>query len=202
MSIKQIWSDFKPEQNEISALLSAAEFTKTKSHSPLKKLKQKIALSIVLSILITVLYFIPLYIFTLWTFRLAMIIVLLTNVFLIFKSWQLYKSIEVNISPSASLKKHLQSIHTNFIKWQQLQQKIGVIIFPVATTGGFTLGLVMGSGKELSDFAAKPVIWIVLIITIILFALSGLWFTKKMFKLAYGKQLKSIEQNISELDNK
>jgi hypothetical protein len=201
MSIEKIWREASTENEELNQMLGKLDVIQLNSQSPLKQLKNRTGVSIVFGVLIILLYLVLFYYFKLWTFRLAIIIVVGANLWLLLKTVKLYQSIMVIISPFASLKEQLTTTLDNFHQWWKLQQKIGLIIFPIAITGGFTLGLVAGSGKALDSYMNKPVVWIVLGVSLIVFAFLGLRLTKKMYSLSYGKQLESLKENIRLLEN-
>ena len=201
MSIEKIWREASTENEELNQMLGKLDVIQLNSQSPLKQLKNRTGVSIAFGVLIILLYLVLFYYFKLWTFRLAIIIVVGANLWLLLKTVKLYQSIMVIISPFASLKEQLTTTLDNFHQWWKLQQKIGLIIFPIAVTGGFTLGLVAGSGRALDSYMNKPFVWIVLFISLLVFAFLGLRLTKKMYSLSYGKQLESLKENIRLLEN-
>ena len=201
MSIEKIWREASTENEELKKMLGKLDVIQLNSQSPLKQLKNRTGVSIAFGVLIILLYLVLFYYFKLWTFRLAIIIVVGANLWLLLKTVKLYQSIMVIISPFASLKEQLTTTLDNFHQWWKLQQKIGLIIFPIAVTGGFTLGLVAGSGRALDSYMNKPFVWIVLFISLLVFAFLGLRLTKKMYSLSYGKQLESLKENIRLLEN-
>ncbi len=66
------------------------------------------------------------------------------------ESWKLYKKIPDTIIPSLSLKNQLLENYNGFQHWWSLQLKTSVLVYPIATAGGFILGGVLGSGKTVA----------------------------------------------------
>ena len=200
MSIEKMWKELEADDVDLKDVFYNQDFKTTTSLNPIITLKQTIGISIVLAIIVNVLYLIPLFLISLWTFRLALIIIIVANIWITIRSWHLYQSIETRISPSVPLKKQLQMTLDNIKKWWRLQQKISLIVFPIAVVGGYTLGLVIGSGKSLQTFIANPYTWVKLGIAIIVISIFGFWLINKAFKKAYGKHLEALEENLRQLN--
>ena len=73
-------------------------------------------------------------------------------------------------------------------------------MYPVAATGGFMLGGVVGSGKTVEAFLYRPSILIILVITVAIITPVCYYLAKLMFKYAYGRHLKKLKELIDELN--
>jgi len=80
------------------------------------------------------------------------------------------------------MKRHCESITT----WLNNQQKVALIIYPVSATGGFMLGGVIGSGKSVEVLMSKPVVILVLIVTIIILVPICYYLAKWMCNYSFG----------------
>jgi hypothetical protein len=199
MSIEQIWKELEADEVEFDAL-HKADLVSAASINPLVKLKHTIGISIGLAIFFNLLYLVLVFLISFWTFRLALVVIILSNVWITINSWRLYHSIDIRISPFLPLKQQLQTTLDNVKKWWRLQQRISLIVFPIACVGGYAFGLVIGSGKSLETFIANPYSWVKIAIATIIVASAGYWAINKAFKKAYGKQLQALEENLKLLN--
>jgi hypothetical protein len=115
-----------------------------------------------------------------------------------FDSYKLYKLIS-KIAPF-NLKQQLERNYAALSRWRTLQLRASLVIYPVAVSGGFILGGVVGSGKPAEQFLYNPKIIVALAITVIVLTPVCYFLAKWMFKVAYGKHMISLKAIIDELE--
>ena len=200
MDLENIWQQAGSKDDMLNRILQQKNFDHLHSKLPLKKLKKNLLSGIAWAILITAGYLVLFYFIHIWQVYVALSIVIAFNIWIIILTWRLYKTIQDTITPSNSLKQELQKNYDGFQKWWAIQARLGLYVYPVAATGGFMLGGVVGSGKTVEAFLYRPSILITLAITIAIITPLCYYLSKWMFKYAYGRHLKKLKELIDELN--
>lgn len=200
MDLENIWQQAGSKDDMLNRILQQKNFDHLHSKLPLKKLKKNLLSGIAWAILITAGYLVLFYFIHIWQVYVALSIVIAFNIWIIILTWRLYKTIQDTITPSNSLKQELQKNYDGFQKWWAIQARLGLYVYPVAATGGFMLGGVVGSGKTVEAFLYRPSILIILAITIAIITPLCYYLSKWMFKYAYGRHLKKLKELIDELN--
>ena len=200
MDLENIWQQAGNKDDMLNRILQQKNFDHLHSKLPLKKLKKNLLTGIAWAILITAGYLVLFYFIHIWQVYVALSIVIAFNIWIIILTWRLYKTIQDTITPSNSLKQELQKNYDGFQKWWAIQARLGLYVYPVAATGGFMLGGVVGSGKTVEAFLYRPSILIILVITVAIITPVCYYLAKLMFKYAYGRHLKKLKELIDELN--
>ena len=199
MDIENIWKQDKGSDDTLNKLLQQADFGRLHSKLPLRKLKMNLLGSIVWAIVITVAYITILFLIHDWPVYVTLGVLVIFNVWIVLESWKLYKQTPSGIIPTNSLKQELINNYTGFEKWWALQLKVSLVVYPVATAGGFILGGMLGSGKTVDAFLYNPKMLGLLVVTVLVFMPLSYYATKWMFNHTYGKHLKKLKILIDEL---
>ena len=199
MNLEHIWQQDQGKDDMLNRVMEKKDFDKNKSKLPLKKLKNNLLAGIVLATLITIAYIILIAFIPIWQVEISLGILITFNLWIMILSWQLYKSIHENTTPTNSLKEELQKNYTAFQKWWRIQERLGLFVYPIAATGGFIMGGVLWSDKSVEDFLYHPSILVILGITIVILVPLCYYGAKWMFNYAYGTHLKKLKQMIDEL---
>ena len=197
--IEHIWQQNEGGDDMLNRLLQQNDFQHFHSRLPLQKLRTNLMISIAWGIAITAAYIWLLFKVYIWQVDAALVVLILFNGWIITDSWRLYKKIPASIIPSNSLKDELQNHCAGFQKWWSIQQKISLLVYPVAVAGGFVLGGVLGSGKTVEAFLYNSRMLLFLAITIVVLVPMCYYGARWLFRLAYGKHLKQLQSLISEL---
>jgi hypothetical protein len=92
--------------------------------------------------------------------------------------------------------------YTNISNWIKMQQKTGILIYPVSAAGGFMLGGAIGAGKSVDEIMAKPVMWVALFIVTAVLVPCAYYLAKYMSHRAFGRHLETLKRNIDDLKEK
>ena len=202
MSNQYIWDDINNKQDDdLLSLLQKHKLSKLTSHNPLEKIKKNLLMNMVWGIIICALYVFMIIHFQIWQVQVSISIVLLFSLWALYTAWLQYKKLNTSVSSNSSLlsemKRHYESIET----WLNTQQKVALIIYPVSAAGGFMLGGVIGSGKSVELFMSKPIVILILVVTILILVPACYYLAKWMCNYSFGKHLKTLQQNIKDLES-
>jgi hypothetical protein len=199
MDIENVWQQSSGNDDALNKMLQQNDFNNVHSKLPLGKLKRNLLIGIVWATLITAFYIALFFFINIWQVYVALGTLILFNVWIAIDSFKLYKSINETISAKNSLKEELQKNYTGFQKWWTLQQRASLFVYPIALTGGFILGGVLGSNKPVENFLYNPKMLSILGITMLIVIPLCYFGAKGMFNYAYGKHLKKLKATIDEL---
>jgi hypothetical protein len=73
------------------------------------------------------------------------------------------------------------------------------LLYPVSAAGGFMLGGFVGSGKPIEVFMSKPIVIIILVVTIAILVPICYKLAKWMTKKAFGQYADQLKKNIDAL---
>jgi uncharacterized membrane protein YoaK (UPF0700 family) len=201
MSIKNNWSQLNEQQDDdLSSMLRSKKISKHRSHSPLEKIKRNLLINMTWCVVICILYMLIIFYFRYWQVQVALGIVLIFSMWALSTAYSVYRKINTTISASNSLITELKRHHQTIASWMSSQQRVALFIYPVSAVGGFMLGGAMGSGKSVDYFMSKPMVWLILLVTIIVLVPLCYYLAKWMSNYAFGKHLKSLQQNIFDLE--
>lgn len=199
MDIENIWKQTSGSDEALNTLLQQNDFSNLHSKLPLKKLKKNLLIGIMWALLITAGYITLCFFIHFWQVYFSLGVLIIFNTWIMLESWGLYKQTPSSITPSNSLKDEITSNYNSFQKWLSLQLKVSLIVYPIATAGGFIIVGVLGSGKSVEDFLYNPRMLVILGITVLVFIPLSYYAAKWMFNHAYGKHLKRLKATIDTL---
>lgn len=201
MSIENYWNKIHGQQDDdLSSLLQQPDLSKLSSHNPMIKIKKNLRINMAWGTIICLCYVAIIIYFHIWQVQLAIGTVLLFSLWAVLSAWQVYKKINSPVSAApllAELKRHYQAIN----RWMFVQERVGLIIYPVSAAGGFMLGGVLNSGKTLEAFMSKPTVLISMVIVIILLVPVAFYAARWLCRHSFGKHMKALKQNIDQLEN-
>lgn len=200
MNNQQNWKDDLNVDDDLLKLLQQTKLSKLTSHNPLQKIKRNLLINMIYGVLICFIYLFIIFYFQIWQVQIAISIVLIFSLWALYTAWIQYKKIDTSHPLNSSLLVELKRNYDSINHWIKSQQKVAIAIYPISATGGFMLGGVMGSGKSVEVIMSKPIILIALAITLIILVPACYYLAKWMSNYSFGKHLKSLQQNIKDLE--
>lgn len=197
MDIKDIWKGIKEEE----PVDMPACVKDSCSKHPLAKLKHNLLINMIWALIICIGYIAILILFPKWQIQLAISIVLVFSLWAMGTAWQLYTQIDTNVSDSDSLLVEMKRQHRQIKHWMSTQARVALFIYPISAAGGFLLGGVVGSGKEVAEMMGNMKMWIALAIAIAILTPAAHFLARWMNKVAFGNELNRLEDNIRHLEN-
>jgi hypothetical protein len=201
MDIEKSWNELRPEDQDWDSLVKESLFKRREPLDPLFKLKKNLRLNMGYAILICLLYIAAIFYFTLPIFRMSMILMLGFTAWGFITTLREYKSINPGINTSRPILQDMERHYDSITHWIKKQEKVALFFYPIAATGGFIMGGVLGSGKSASEFMSKPFVLIAFAIILIILMPSCYYLAKWMNKKAFGDHLDKLKGNIDQLKN-
>jgi hypothetical protein len=185
---------------DFDRFLDKKKLHQTQSSNPLVQLKRTILYSIIWSVILGLVYAAMFYLIPIWQVKVTLALVLAFCLWSFVETFRLYRSIQPLVIPGNSVLAEMKRHYSNVNQWMIINQRVGLLLYPFAITGGFILGGVIGSGKPVSAFLYKPVMLLALAICILVWVPLSYMLAKWMFKVSFGKQLQLLSERIAALE--
>ncbi len=199
MNSKEQWKSFgEDEDADLSALLNMKSITKHISTDPMMKIKRNLLINSILGILISAGYIFLLIRFPFWQLLLCIGIVLIFTVWAVVKAFLLYNNMEKTL-PGNTVLQEMERHYASMENWMTVQQKVGLLIYPVSAAGGFMLGGSLGAGKSIDIIMQKPLMIIALLIAVAILVPLCFYLARWMCKVAFVKYTEQLKRNIETL---
>lgn len=201
MSTESIWKQIpEPQDADLSKLLNQIKLNDLQSRHPLEQLRKKFLINIIWGIVINAGYIALLWVYPLWQLFLTIGLVFLAGVVAVIQGIGLYRSLHQSVSSKSPLLQEMKAQYTSIRKVIKQQEFYFLIIYPFAGAGGFMLGGMIGSGKPIEIFLSKTVVWVCMLIIVPLIATGGHYLGKWLNRVAFGKHLVQLKENIDALE--
>lgn len=198
MDLQEIWKATEASFEQLPEIKSLAQIQPHGLKNPLKKAKNMLGKNIIFSIIICLIYLPIIFIYRFWQIQLFIGITLLFTTWAGWTAFDLYRSIKPNVSAD-NLLNELKRVVSTLNQWIKVQIKVALFIYPISATGGYLLGGVIGSGKNVEDFMKKPIALYALIICILVLTPTCYYLSKWLFNKSFGKSIKQMNRIIAEL---
>lgn len=197
MNLGEQWKDLNGGDEELAKLLSKG-LPSRPSGDPIEKIKRNLMVNAVLSILIAAGYVYILFRFPVWQVFLCIGTVLLFTVWVVIKALIMYRDMRKR-NLNNSLLEEMERHYAAITDWSRMQQKVGLLVYPIAAAGGFMVGGALGSGKSIDVVMSRPIMSISMVITAAILMPIGFKLAKWMCRKSFGKYADQLKANIDAL---
>lgn len=199
MNLEENWKDLPAQtDDDLSALLKPGKLNTLRSNHPLITIQRNLRYNIGFGVVISLLYLWVFIQFPFWQVFVCIGIVFLFTVLGTYHSYKLLKRLKAG-TVDLPLLKTLEFQHEMIQRWIRLQERVAVAVYPFAGAGGFMIGGFVGSGKSIEEFMDKSLVQIIMVVVLLVIVPLAYWLAKWMNKVAFGKHLNKLKENIEEL---
>lgn len=172
------------------------------AHTPgaLETLKRNLLINLCFAYMISAGYILLLWWVDQPIVRSCIAITLLFNVWIMRDGHKLYAAIHPEVNGQNDLLTELKRHHTAINRWIKSQQQVALFIYPIALTGGFILGGMLGSGQDPAVFLFQKPVLIAYGIALVVCVPLCYWWAKWMSHHAFGKHLHRLKDYIDQLE--
>ncbi len=200
MDLQLAFAQLAPQDPAFEQRLRRATTAPSPSSHPLWKLRHAIRLSMVFGTIITAGYVVLLPLMGHVVVQAFFALVFMYNVWSIVDTFRLYRRIPPYVPADHDLLSVLREQAEATTAWMRLHQRSGLIMYPLAVTGGFLLGGMHGSGLPPAQFMAKPHIQVALGISLIVLVPLCHFLVRWMTRTAFGVHVEALMACIAELE--
>ncbi|MBL7963825.1 MAG: hypothetical protein JNM31_08265 [Flavobacteriales bacterium] len=200
MDLQLAFANWQPQDPAYDQRLQAATRQRTNSRHPLERLRRAIRVNLTFAAVITVGY---LALFPFMPHPLVMVflgVMLLYNVWAMVNTWQHYARIPASVSAMNDVLAEMKTQVTATTVWMKLHVRTGLLIYPLAITGGFLLGALLGTGATPAELMSKPPLWWILGAALLVLVPLCHYTVKWMTHLAFGVHVEALRRSIAELE--
>ena len=199
MTINEAWKKLEKERLGDIQIPSFFPSTIVSKH-PVERLKKAYRISTILSIIFLTVFFLLLFFFK-ETLALASIIFMI-GVYLVFAvvNFLAYKKIAADVLLDRDIRNSLLST-LQFVKATILfQERISLLIYPLAGASGFLIALSIVSNDALNLLNERIVLIFLVVVPITLTPICW-FFARWMYRVSYGPCLRDLQILLAEIDN-
>ncbi len=130
--------------------------------------------------------------------KVFLVIMIITYAFFFLLNYKVLRKIKHSFRLDLSLKNTLKQVYDNTMSTLAFQRKASLIIYPLAATAGFLMGL--AAEKDAAMMMQKWQVQVILLIAIIILTPSCYYLARWMEKVSYGKYLHQLRDLIAQFD--
>ena len=200
MDLQLAFAQLAPRDPAFEQRLRRTTSERQRSNHPVWKLRRAIRLNLVFGVLITTGY---LALFPLLGHVAVLVffaLVFMYNVWSIVHTFRLYKRIPAHVPADHDLLNVLREQAEATTAWMKLHQRTGLIMYPLAVTGGFLVGGMHGSGLSPALFMAKPHVQLALVVALVVLVPLCHFLVRWMTRTAFGVHVEAMRARIAELE--
>lgn len=197
MKIEDTWNSLSEESQKIDHS-EVLQSMKNKKMDVLAKLQKKQVIKMMFTIFFTIGYT------TLLFFVKDLIVIILFGIILTAHVAALiyfikeYRGMQKLIPMDGNIRETLSSYLSRIKRVIRIEERAGLLLYPVAVSAGFFFALLMD--KTFEEVMRERTVWVVWIVTMVAFTPIGHWAAKKLNRIAFQKQLTKLEDMISQID--
>lgn len=196
MDLKETWK--KLEQEKLYQPVAGTVEVKTKSKHPMQKLIQLFKLTLAFAVFFEVGFSVLLVTMDQPIVKVFLVVMIIVYLFFFVINYRVLKDIQKSFRLDLNLKSTLKQVHDNIMSTLAFQRKASFIIYPLAATAGFLMGL--SAEKDAAIMIQKWQIILTLVITIIILTPSCYYLARWMEKVSYGKYLHQLRELIQQFE--
>jgi hypothetical protein len=196
MDLKEVWK--KLEQEKLNQpVVGAVEVNKTSKH-PMQKLIQLFKLTLGFAAFFEICFSALLFMMDQPIVKVFLVIMIIVYLFFFVINYRVLRNIQKSFRLDLNLKSTLKQVYDNIMSTLAFQRKASIIIYPLAATAGFLMGL--SAEKDAAIMIQKWQIIVTLVITIIILTPSCYYLARWMEKVSYGKYLTQLRELIQQFE--
>lgn len=196
MDLKEAWK--KLEQEKLNQpVVGTVEVRKNSKH-PMQKLIQLSKITLVFVIFFELCFSFLLVIMEQPIVKVFLIIMIIAYLFFFVINYRVLRDIQKSFRLDLNLKSTLKQVYDNIMSTLAFQRKASIIIYPLAATSGFLMGLSVE--KDAAIMIQKWQVMVALVITIIILTPACYYLARWMEKVSYGKYLNQLRELIQQFE--
>lgn len=191
MNEVQNWKQWQPVDELLEQVL-AADRPRVSIH-PLSKLQTNLFRHLCWSAVITEAYLLALLLTPYWQVRIGLLAAAVFNGVIIGKGWLLHRELTRMRLADANLLQLLRQFSDKCRRWEKLQYRLAVIVYPLAIAAGYLLGGALATGLPLPYLLRQPLFGGGLPVAVFLLSGAGFFFARRVFHRQFGQYLQQLE---------
>ncbi|MFT4022285.1 MAG: hypothetical protein QM664_00715 [Flavihumibacter sp.] len=197
MNETQNWKQWQPVDDLLEQVLAAGR-PRVSVH-PLSKLQSHLFRNLVWSALITAGYLLALFFSNSWQVWLGLLAAVCFNSVVIWKGISLYRSGQQARLSDTALLPLLETFVDKCRRWESLQYRLAVVVYPLAIAAGYLSGGSLATGLPLYYLLKQPFFAWGLPVTVLLLSAGGFFLARYLFRRQYGQYLLQLENDLEQL---
>jgi len=196
MDLKEAWK--KLESHKLSKPVAGSVHIQKRSKHPVQKLILLFKVTLGFAIFFELGFIYLFAIMPQLIVKIFLVIMIITYAFFFLLNYKALRKIKHSFRLDLSLKNTLKQVYDNSMSTLAFQRKASLIIYPLAATAGFLMGL--AAEKDAAMMMQKWQVQVILLIAIIILTPSCYYLARWMEKVSYGKYLHQLRDLIAQFE--
>ncbi|HTL08494.1 MAG TPA: hypothetical protein VL307_09570 [Chitinophagaceae bacterium] len=200
MTLTEQWKQLEAADTDLAEVLQPG-FAKHISKDPMLTIQRNLWYHSLMGIAIIVFYLFLLWEFPVWQVILCIGVVLLFTLWAVVKALLLRRQL-LRIAASHLQHSLLQQMRYHQMAmggWMKVQQKAGLVMYPLGAAGGFMIGGSLGAGKSIDTILQNPTLQLIMLLVVLLLVPPCFYLAKWMCRKSFGQYLQQLNSNIAAL---
>ncbi len=197
MKLEDTWKSLTTENHAIDHS-EVLESMKSKKLDVMAKLQKKLVAKLMFAISFTLGYSVLLYFVKDSIVVVLFAIIIAAHLLAIAYFIKEYKEMQKLLPMDGNILETLKEFQRRILKVLKSEETGGLILYPVAVSAGFFFALL--SDRSFNEVMVDRWIWLIWIAVMVGFTPVGHWMAKRMNNMAFGKQLKHLQDMIDEIE--
>lgn len=202
MDLQLAFAQLTPQDPAFEQRVQHTTTVRHPSQHPLWKLRRAIRINLVFGTVITLGYAMLLPMLGHALIIAFFLVVMAYNVWALLNTYQLYRRLPASVSALNDLRTELNAHVAASTAWMRLHQRTALLTYPLAVTGGFLFGGLMGSGLSPVLFMSRPTMWLWLLGSLVVLVPLCHLLVKWMNRTAFGVHVDALRARIAELEGR
>jgi hypothetical protein len=200
MDLQLTFANWRPEDPAFEDRLRMATAANSKSRHPLEKLRRAVRVNLIFAAVITLGYL------ALFPFIPHPVVMVFLGLVVLYNGWAMlhtyrhYQRMPTSVSAMNDVLAELRAQVALTTDWMKLHVRIGLVMYPLAITGGFLLGGLVGTDASLQELLSKPPLWWILGVTLVVLVPICHYTVKWMTRMAFGVHVEALRRSIVEME--
>jgi len=194
MDLKEVWK--KLDSDKLSKPVLGSVHIQNNSKHPVQKLIKLFRITLGFALTFEVGFIYLLIIMPQPIVKVFMVVMIIIYVFFFALNYRILKNIQHSFRLDLNLKSTLQQVYDNTVSTLAFQRKSSIIIYPIAATAGFLLGL--SAETDAALMMQKWQVQIALLISILILTPASYYLALWMEKVSYRKYLDQLRDLIAQ----
>ncbi len=196
MDLKEAWK--KLEQEKLNQPVAGTVEVRKNSKHPMQKLIQLSKITLAFVIFFELCFSFLLVIMVQPIVKVFLVIMIIVYLFFFFLNLKILRNIQESFRLDLNLKSTLKQVYDNTMSSLAFQRKASIVIYPLAATAGFLMGL--STEKDAAIMMQKWQVVVTLVITVIILTPSCYYLARWMERVSYGKYLNQLRELIQQFE--
>ncbi|MEP0366070.1 MAG: hypothetical protein ABJN36_18080 [Cyclobacteriaceae bacterium] len=197
--LKELWVEIR--SNDDLQLLNSKDIsdaTKAKSGTVISKLRSNVFNRFIFCAIMLTVFLVAIPVISVLSVQILLVILMAAYLIGAMLYFTEHRKLQPEVQLDQNIHKALSDCRNQIQSIIKIEEAASLVLFPVSASAGFLLGMYLKDPQ--TGFLNEPMDWYIFLGLMVLFVPLSHLLNKRMNNYSFGKHLKDLNQNISELE--